>query len=201
MNVFKIIRNVAWVLVALVALAVGALALGLLPGARAPETAGGSVGGPFTLVDQNGNTVTDAAVEGRPYAVFFGFTHCPDVCPTTLYELGGMLEELGPEGKPIAAFFVTVDPERDTPEVLRDYLTAFGPRITGLTGTPEQVAEMVDSYRVYAERVPLDEGGYTMDHSGSVLLFDASGALAGTISHGEPRAAALDKLKRLAASA
>ena len=150
-------------------------------------------------MDQKGGAITEKAFRSQPSAVFFGFTHCPEVCPTTLLELDGWLKKLGPEGKDIKAYFVTVDPERDTPKVLNDYVTAVSDRITGVTGKPQDVAAMIKAFGIYAKKVPVDGGDYTMDHTASVLLLSRGGQFAGTIAYGENAETALAKLKRLAA--
>lgn len=141
-----------------------------------------TVGGPFTMVDQDGAAVTEAALKGKPTLIFFGFTNCPDVCPTALYEITQAMEALGPDAEKTQALFVTVDPERDTPEEMKAYLASFSPRIRGLTGTPEQVAQMVKVYRAYAKKVPLKDGGYTMDHSAIVYLMDRNGVFVSPIN-------------------
>ncbi|MCB1452323.1 MAG: SCO family protein [Rhizobiaceae bacterium] len=161
--------------------------------------AGGPFGEPFTLVDQNGAEITQAAFRGQPTAVFFGFTHCPEVCPTTLFELDGWLNQLGDEGADIDAYFVSIDPERDTPEVLGDYVSNVSGRIVGITGEPEKVFAMAKSFGIYFRKVELDGGDYTMDHTASILLLDSSGDFAGTIAYGENPDNAIAKLKRLAA--
>jgi protein SCO1/2 len=134
-----------------------------------------AVGGPFQLVDQDGKTVSDADMKGRPFLVFFGYTHCPDVCPTTLFEMSQMLHALGPDAGRIGALFITVDPERDTPAVLKDYLASFDPHLRGLTGGPAAVDAALKAYRVYAKKVPLKDGDYTMDHTAAVYLMDKNG--------------------------
>jgi protein SCO1/2 len=155
---------------------VAVLAVVLLISGRGPmSTAAAAVGGPFRLVDQNGRTVTDADLKGRPFLVFFGFTHCPDVCPTTLFEVSEVLRQLGPDADRARALFVTVDPERDTPDKLKDYLASFDPHLIGLTGTPEEVDRMLKAYRVYYKKVPTEGGGYTMDHMALVYLMDKQG--------------------------
>ncbi len=154
-------------------------------------------GAPFELVDQSGQTITEQAFRGHPTAVFFGFTHCPEVCPTTLFELDGWLESLGNDGTEIRAFFVSVDPERDTPEVLGKYVSNVSERITGITGAPDKIAEMAKAFGIYSKKVPLDDGDYTMDHTASVILLDSGGAFFGTISYGESSDTAIAKLKRL----
>ena len=162
--------------------------------------AGQPFGAPFTLVDQNGAAITEAAFRGQPSAVFFGFTHCPEVCPTTLFEMDGWLKSLGDEGKDIRAYFVSIDPERDTPEVLGTYVGNVSDRITGITGEPAKVRAMADSFKIYAKRVELEGGDYTMDHSASVMLLDRGGDFAGTIAYGEDAKTAVEKLRRLAAT-
>ena len=134
-----------------------------------------AVGGPFKLVDQDAKPITDQDLKGHPFLVFFGFTHCPDVCPTTLFEVSEILRALGPQAKNVRALFITVDPERDTPKVLKDYLSSFDPRVIGVTGDSEAIAAVGKSYRVYAKKVPLDGGGYTMDHTALVYLMDKDG--------------------------
>ena len=163
------------------------------------QHSGEPFGAPFTLVDQRGNEITEAAFRGAPSAVFFGFTHCPEVCPTTLFELDGWLAALGDEGKDIRAWFVTVDPERDTPEIMDAYVGNVSERIRGITGEPARVEAMVRSYGIYFKRVELDGGDYTMDHTASVLLLDRRGDFAGTIAYGESAETAVTKLKNLAA--
>ena len=134
-----------------------------------------AIGGPFRMTDQNGRTVTDADFKGHPYLVFFGFTHCPDVCPTTLFEMSEIMRKLGPDADKVNALFVTVDPERDTPQMMKDYLGSFDPHLRGLTGTPDEVAAIAKGYRVYYKKVPQDGGEYTMDHTAIVYLMDKEG--------------------------
>jgi protein SCO1/2 len=162
------------------------------------QSAGEPYGAPFTLVDQKGAEITEAAFRGQPSAVFFGFTHCPEVCPTTLFEMDGWLKKLGDEGKDIRAYFVTIDPERDRPEIMGAYVGNVSDRITGITGDPEKIAAMAKSFGIYARKVDLEGGDYTMDHTASILLLDGSGDFAGTIAYGESADAAISKLKRLA---
>ena len=141
----------------------------------APVALQSSVGGAFHLTDHNGRPITDQDMKGRPFLVFFGFTHCPDVCPTTLFEVSEILRALGSDGERVRALFVTVDPERDTPEKLKDYLSSFDPRLIGVTGDEAAIKAMEKTYRVYAKKVPLDAGGYTMDHTAIVYLMDKDG--------------------------
>jgi protein SCO1/2 len=140
----------------------------------APIAMPSAVGGPFALTDQNGKQITDKDMAGHPFLVFFGFTHCPDVCPTTLFDVSEIFRALGPD-KEVRALFITVDPERDTPQVLKDYLSSFDPRITGATGDEAAVASAIKGYRVYAKKVPTDGGGYTMDHTAIVYLMGKDG--------------------------
>jgi len=140
-----------------------------------PSAGASAIGGPFSLIDQDGRTVTDKDLRGRPFLVFFGFTHCPDVCPTALFEISEVLGKLGPDAGKVAALFVTVDPERDTPAQMKDYLSSFNPRLVGLTGDPAAIAAVAKEYRVYVKKVPLDHGDYTMDHTALVYLMDKDG--------------------------
>jgi len=133
------------------------------------------VGGPFHLEDQNGKAVSDADMKGKPFLVFFGFTHCPDICPTTLFDMSQLMQALGPDAARTAALFITVDPERDTPAVMKDYLSNFDPHLRGLTGDQASVSAATRAYRVYAKKVPLENGDYTMDHTAVVYLMDKDG--------------------------
>jgi protein SCO1/2 len=152
---------------------------------------------PFSLIDQTGRKVTERDMLGRPAVVFFGFTYCPEVCPTTLADLTNWLGALGPDADRLGIFFVTVDPGRDGPEELAKYLSSFDPRIRGLTGTASDIDGVAKAFGIYYQRVEI-EGGYTMDHTSSVLLLDSTGRFAGTISYQEAKDAAVAKLKRLA---
>ncbi len=138
-------------------------------------TSTASIGGPFQLIDQNGHVVTEADLKGAPFLVFFGFTHCPDVCPTTLSDLSQVLDKLGPDAAKVRVLFVTVDPDRDKPEVLKDYLSSFNPGVIGLTGDLGAITAMAKEYRVYLKKVPLQGGDYTMDHTALVYLMDRDG--------------------------
>ncbi|MET4666340.1 SCO family protein [Sphingomonas sp. PvP056] len=144
------------------------------------------LGGSFTLVDQNGVRVTEKQLLGKPSLVFFGFTFCPEVCPTTLSHMTRWLKELGPDGDKINIFYVTVDPERDTPKQLKTYLTSFDSRIRGLSGTKAQIAEITKNYNVYYKRVPLANGDYVMDHSTMVYMMNGQGRYVGPIGYNEP---------------
>ena len=133
------------------------------------------IGGPFRLTDQNGKIVTDQDLKGKPFLVFFGFTHCPDVCPTTLFDMSEVMKSLGPDASRVGALFITVDPQRDTAASLKDYLSNFDPHVEGLTGDAAALAAVAKEYRVYYKKVPLDSGDYTMDHTAIVYLMDKDG--------------------------
>jgi protein SCO1/2 len=134
-----------------------------------------AIGGPFNLVDQNGKPVTDQDLKGRPALVFFGYTHCPDVCPTTLFDVSELLRVLGPDADRASALFITVDPERDTAPVIKDYLSSFDPHLRGATGEAKAVDAAERAYRVYAKKVPGENGDYSMDHTALVYLMDKQG--------------------------
>ena len=155
-----------------------------------------AIGGPFKLTDQNGKVVTEQDLKGHPFLVFFGFTHCPDVCPTTLFEVSEVMRALGPDAERTRALFITVDPERDTPAVMKDYLSSFDPHLSGLTGDPAEIAAVAKAYRVYFKKVPLDEGGYTMDHTAIVYLMDKTGRFVSPFNLKRPTEAAAGDLRR-----
>ncbi len=165
-------------------------------GPKAPPSGNGmgtvSIGGPFTLVDGKGNAFTDADLKGRYSLVFFGFTHCPDICPLTLQVMTDALDQAGPAGERVTPVFITVDPERDTVEAVGAYVSSFHPRFVGLTGTPEQVTAATKAYRVFARKAPLkdaegnDTGDYTMEHSGLTFLMDPEGRYVTHFAHGTP---------------
>jgi protein SCO1/2 len=134
-----------------------------------------AIGGPFQLTDQAGQTVTEKDLKGRPTLIFFGFTHCPDVCPTSLFEISEVLKAMGEDADRINAYFVSVDPERDTAAAMKEYLASFDPHLKGLTGNAEAVAKVISGFRVYARKVPLKDGDYTMDHTALIYLMDRDG--------------------------
>ena len=140
-----------------------------------PVPQASAVGGPFTLIDQTGRTVTEQEMKGKPFLVFFGFTHCPDVCPTALFDISEVFRKLGPDAGRAAALFITVDPERDTPEAMKSYLSSFDPHLRGLTGEQAAVDGVIKVYRAYAKKVPNPDGSYTMDHTALVYLMDKEG--------------------------
>ncbi len=140
-----------------------------------PGAATSAIGGPFHLVDQNGKPFSDQDMKGKPYLVFFGYTHCPDICPTTLFEMSQLFKQLGPDANRVGALFITVDPERDTVAVLKEYLASFDPHLRGLTGDQKAIDQAIKDYRVYAKKVPLKDGDYSMDHTAIVYLMDKDG--------------------------
>lgn len=155
-----------------------------------------AIGGPFKLIDQDGKAITDADLKGKPFLVFFGYTHCPDICPTTLFEVSEVLRALGPDAGRTAALFVTVDPERDTPPVLKDYLSNFDPHLRGVTGTQDALAAVEKEYRVYSKKVPTGNGEYSMDHSAIVYLMDKAGRFVAPFNLKRPPEAAAADLKK-----
>lgn len=196
---FKTIQYTLWGLVALAGGAFGGyFYINSFQTQQVTQIVGApAIGGPFELVDHTGATITEASLIGSPSIVFFGFTHCPEICPTTLSDISGWLSDLGDEGKDIKSYFVTVDPERDPPDVMKDYVTAFSDRITGVTGSPEKITQILKNYRVFSRKVRLGDGDYTMDHTASVILLDVKGEFVSTISYGEATKVAVDKLKLL----
>ena len=155
-----------------------------------------SVGGPFQLEDQNGKPFSDRDMKGRPYLVFFGYTHCPDVCPTTLVELSEVIKKLGPDADRTGVVFITVDPERDTPAVMKDYLSNFDPHLRGLTGNRAAIDATIKAYRVYAKKIPLENGDYTMDHTAVVYLMDKGGRFVAPFNLKQTPEAAAEQLRR-----
>jgi protein SCO1/2 len=177
------------------ALALLATVLALLPG---PQRSASKVpiGGPFRLTSHEGKTFTDEDLKGKPFAVFFGFTHCPEVCPTTLYDLTQDLAALGKDADKMRVAFITVDPAQDTPELMKTYLGSFDPRIVGLTGTEEEIAAVAKAYKIYYRKVPT-ESGYTMDHTATILLMDSRGEFYGTSNFQESQEVRREKLRKL----
>ena len=194
----KTLRIVLWVLVAAAAVASGALYLRQ----SAPETTSTatqiSFGGPFTLVDSKGQPFASSKLAGRPYAMFFGFTHCPDVCPTTLARLVTLRRQLADGDRAFQIVFVTVDPERDGPAEVGRYTDLLGAPVIGLTGSPAQIGQVKKQFGIYSEKAGTGEA-YNVDHTATVLLFDKEGQFQSTISPDEPDQAALAKLRRLTA--
>jgi protein SCO1/2 len=197
MRRFRIILWVAVVIAGLVA-----LTLALRP-AAAPQASSSTtmaeLGGPFTLTGSDGQPFSSARLAGKPYAIFFGFTHCPDVCPTTLARLARLSKALGPDDTVFERVLITVDPERDKPADMARYTGLFGTPIIGLTGSPEEIERVKKLYGVYSKKVPQPGGDYSVDHTATVLLFDRGGHFTSTIATDEGDGPALEKLKALAA--
>ncbi|PRD55017.1 SCO family protein [Phyllobacterium myrsinacearum] len=158
-------------------------------------------GAPFNLVDDLGAPITDRALQSHPSLVFFGYTHCPEVCPTTLYEMAGWFKALGPAADGLKAYFFTVDPERDTPEIIHGYTSNFTDRVTGITGDPAEVQKVIKEWQIFVRKVPTADGDYTIDHTASVFMLDDQGRLKGTIAYGEEVNSALAKIQTLLKSA
>ena len=187
-------------LVGLVILGVGgflAVALRDNPRGAAGTALASAIGGPFQLVDQNGKTITDADLKGRWSLIYFGYTHCPDACPTALNDISIALADLGAKRDEVRPIFITVDPERDTPEALKAYVTAFDAPILALTGTPEQIAKAAKGYRVYYAKHPEAGGDYSMDHSSVIYIMDPEGRFTASFTHENSPEQIADRLKKL----
>jgi protein SCO1/2 len=155
-----------------------------------------AIGGPFSLIDQDGKPITDKALLGHPSLVFFGYTHCPDICPTTLFEMSEVMQALGPDANRTLGLFISVDPDRDTPAAMKDYLSSFDPHLRGATGGENAVEAAERAYRVYAKKVPTEHGDYSMDHTALVYLMDKQGRFVAPFNlNRKPAAAAADLRK------
>lgn len=189
----RAVRAVAYALALLLA-AGAAAAFWLRPQAGMEQRLGGmsvppgvAIGGPFRLTDHTGRQVTEASYRGRLMLIFFGFTHCPDICPTELQSIAEVLDRLGPAAGRVAPLFVSIDPERDGPEELARYVALFDDRIIGLTGTAEEIASVARAFRVYYAKVhPPEASSYTMDHSSFTYLLDGEGRFLALFRHGTP---------------
>ena len=153
--------------------------------------------GDYRLTTTSGAVFTEDTLKDGPTAVFFGFTHCPEVCPTSLGDIAAFQDELGPEEQ-IRVYFVTVDPERDQLDQLRDYVT-WAPGVEGVSGSHEEIDKAIRAFRIYARKVPLEDGGYTMDHSANILLFDQNGRFFEPIGYQEETDRAVEKIRRMSA--
>ncbi|WP_417307403.1 SCO family protein [Devosia sp.] len=184
-------RMILWALVAVAA--VGATALFVFAPPRGP-----GAGAAFSVVDQSGAPLDQSMLTGHPSLMFFGYTHCPDVCPTTMADLSLWFEDLGADADDLKAYFVSVDPERDTPEVLGDYVGWLNGRVTGVTGDPDEIEKLVKAWGVFHEKV--GEGDdYLVNHTASVFLVNPDGSFEGTIAYGENRDVAVNKIRKLLA--
>ena len=188
-------------MVAVALVGLGGLGLGLwrLPAPDKTRTVSvaSQIGGPFKLTSHRGEAVSEADMRGKPYLLFFGFTHCPDVCPTTLQQIGDVLQALGPKGRDTRALFIAVDPERDTPAALKTYLASFDPRIVGLTGSPEEVNAVVKAYRAYVRKVPTKDGDYTMEHTALVYVMNGQNRFLNALNLARPPEAAAAELAKM----
>ena len=189
-------RLILWALVGLAA--IGGILLALQP--RPPvsrETAMGTIGGPFTLTASDGKPFSSSRLNGRPAAILFGFTHCPDVCPTTLARLVKLRKELGKGDDALSIVFISVDPERDGPAEVGSYASLFNAPVIGLTGSPADIERVKKQFAVYSAKVQQPGGGYSVDHSAAVFLMDRDGKFVATLSPDEGDPVALDKLRRI----
>ena len=194
----RMVQIVLWTLVALAA--VGAAFLYLRPAPpAAQQQLPLTLGGPFVLTDQDGRRFDSRALAGTPHVLFFGFTHCPDVCPNTLARLARLRGQLGKGDEAFKILLVSVDPERDTPAELKKYVTMFDTPVTALTGTAEEVAAVTRLFGIYARKAPGTNGNYSVDHTSTVLLFDGDGRFGGTIALEEGDDPALQKLRNITA--
>ena len=196
------VRAMLWGAVAIAA--AGGIYLSLNPPApqsvRSDASPMDMIGGPFTLTASDGKPFNSASLAGKPAAIFFGFTHCPDVCPTTLARLANLRRQLGQGDDGLSIVFISVDPERDRPGDLANYLTLFDTPIVGLTGTPAQVDQVKRQFGVYSAKVEQPGGGYSVDHTATVFLMDRNGKFVATLAPDEGNAPALDKLRRISAA-
>ena len=201
MKRLRIFQIVTWCLVAIVGagLVVFGNVLPLRPASEATDASPPAIGRPFELVSHKGQVINNAALKGKPYLAFFGFTHCPDICPTTLFELTDLMNELGPLADRFNVAFISVDSERDTQDMLNEYMTAFDSRIMALRGNAHQTEVALKAFAAYAKKVAAEGGNYTMDHTAGVYLMDASGTFKGTLDMHEPRETRLHKIRNLVA--
>jgi protein SCO1/2 len=191
-NGLKLFRMILWAAVVVVALAAAGLYF------WRPPVPAGLTGAPFTLEATTGGTFTEASFRGMPTALFFGYTFCPDVCPTTLSELSAIQQQLKLGSDKFRIVFATVDPDRDTLSVLKSYVSNFGPSVVGLTGTEAQVEQAKAAFGVYAKKGPDDgTGTYLVDHTATVFLLGKNGEFEGTIAYGEDQKTAAEKIQRL----
>jgi protein SCO1 len=192
---------IAIVLAGLLVVAAGvllALAVRETPrGGVAGTALANAIGGPFQLIDQNGKPVSDADLKGKWQLVFFGYTHCPDTCPTALNEISLALDQLGVKRDEVEIVFITVDPERDTPEVMKAYVQSFDARIVALTGSPDAVAQAAKAYRVYYAKHPRGDGEYDMDHSAVIYVMNPEGRFTATFTPDSTADAIAQRLQKL----
>ena len=193
------LRIILWAVVGLVALGVVALIWRQSEPPQASSTALGTIGGPFTLTGTDGQPFSSGKLNGKPAAVFFGFTHCPDVCPTTIARLARLRRDLGKGEEALSIVFISVDPERDTPAELGNYMRLYDTPVIGLTGTPGQIEQVKKQFGVFSRKVEQPGGSYSVDHTASVILLDRNGQFVATVSPEEGDEVALAKLRRITA--
>lgn len=196
------VRTLLWFAVALAAVG-GVMLLFNAPKPATEQTASqamDTLGGPFTLTSADNQPFSSSKLNGKPAAIFFGFTNCPDVCPTTLARLAKLRKQLGRGDDSFSIVFISVDPERDRPADLKRYLTMFETPVIGLTGSPADIERVKRQFGVYAAKAPQPGGGYSVDHTATVFLLDRNGKFVATIALDEGDAPALDKLKRITAA-
>ncbi|MEO9168138.1 MAG: SCO family protein [Aestuariivirga sp.] len=191
----KSLRNALWGMVALCA---AVFAYAYFSGGS-NNLVSADFGAPFKLSSTKGGEVDSASLKGKPYGMFFGFTNCPEVCPTTLNDMSVAMKELGDQAKDFRLFFITVDPDRDTQDVMRDYISNFDPRIEGLVPTDQELVKITHDFHIYYKKVPTSDGSYTMDHTATLFLFGADGKLKSTLAFDEDKADQMAKLKKLMA--
>ena len=189
------LRIILWLLVAIAA--VGGMVLALQRRSSSSSQALATIGGPFTLTGSDGKPFPSARLTGRPAAIFFGFTNCPDICPTTLARLVKLRRELGQGDEALSIVFITVDPERDGPADVGSYASLFGAPVIGLTGSPADIERVKKQFGVFSQKVEQPGGGYSVDHTASVFLMDRNGHFVATLSPEEGDGVAFEKLKRL----
>jgi protein SCO1/2 len=193
------LRLALWLIVGIVALGVVVLLWRQSEPEQISSTPLGTIGGPFSLTGTDGKPFASSKLNGKPAAIFFGFTHCPDVCPTTLARLARLRRQLGQGDDALSIVFVSVDPERDTPAEVANYMSLYDTPIVGLTGTPTQVEQVKKQFGVYSRKVEQPGGSYSVDHTASVMLLDKNGQFVATLSPEEGDQVALEKLKRITA--
>ena len=191
----RTIRIALWVLVAVAA--AGAAILYVQRSSNTADETNLALGAPFMLTDSQGREFDSRSLEGKPHVMFFGFTHCPDVCPNTLARLAKLRKQLGKGDEAFQILFVSVDPERDTPAELAKYIQLFNTPVTALTGTPQEIEGVTRSFGIYARKAPAEGENYSVDHSAQVLLFDGDGSFRGTIAYDETDEPALQKLRNI----
>jgi protein SCO1/2 len=188
---------VAALIASLAVLAAAGAAVWITDRLMGTRPASSAIGGAFTLVDQEGRTVTERDLKGKWQLIYFGYTHCPDACPTALSDMAEALEQLGPKAEQVRPVFISIDPERDTPAAIKDYLASFDPPVLGLTGSKEQVAAAARAFRVYYAKAGEDGPDYAMDHSSIIYLMDPQGRFVANFTHETPPARMAQRLQQL----